>query len=58
MFTPPTIIDVTEEVAWQVKSGAKRFQVEALFGIPNNGDGISEWIEWSDLVLEVSYTEP
>lgn len=58
MFTAPTIIDVTEEIAWQVKSGAKRFQVEALFGVPQNGNGISEWIEWSDLILEVSYTEP
>jgi hypothetical protein len=57
MFTQPTIVDVTEEVAWQVKSGAKRFQIEALFGVPNNGNGISEWIQWSDLVLEVSYTE-
>jgi hypothetical protein len=57
MYTEPKIIDVTPEIDWLVKAGAKRFQVQALFGDPNNGNGISEYIEWEGITLEITYTE-
>ncbi|HAV10446.1 MAG TPA: hypothetical protein DCX22_02385 [Dehalococcoidia bacterium] len=53
----PTVIDVTPEIDYAVKSAANRFQIEALFNKAANGDGIAQFIEWSDVKLEVSYTE-
>jgi hypothetical protein len=57
MYEKPTIIDVTPEITRLVNAGAKRFQVQAIFKYPKNGNGISEYIQWDDLVLEVSYTD-
>jgi hypothetical protein len=57
MFEPPTTIDVTPEVGQLVNSGAPRFCIVAKFDKQFNGNSISEWIEWSDVKLEVTYTE-
>jgi hypothetical protein len=54
---PPTVIDVTPEIALLAEKAAFRFQVEALFTKVTNGNNASEWIEWSDAVLEVTYSE-
>ena len=54
----PTSIDVTQEVANVAAAAATRFQVEALF--PNrtsNGNNMAQFIQWSDAVLEVTYSE-
>lgn len=54
----PTAVDVTQEVANVAAAGINKFQVEALF--PNkvtNGNHVAEFIEWSDAVLEVTYSE-
>jgi len=56
--TAPTSIDVTQEIANVAAAAATRFQVEALF--PNrtsNGNNMAEFIQWSDAVLEVTYSE-
>ena len=55
---PPTSLDVTQEIENVAAAAVNRFQVEALF--PNswsNGDGVAQFIEWSDAVLEVTYSE-
>lgn len=54
---PPTVVDVTQEVAHVVDAAATRFQVEALFMRTTNGNGVAEWIEWSEVTLEVTYSE-
>ena len=54
----PTSIDVTQEVANVAAAALTRFQVEALF--PNrtsNGNNVAQFIQWSDAVLEVTYSE-
>ncbi len=56
-YEPPTVIDVTPEVVNLVQAGATRFQVEALFEKIKNGNNKAEWIEWSEVKLEVTYTE-
>ena len=57
VFEQPTVVVVTPEIDHQVKSAAPRFQIEALFLSSSNGNGVSEWIEWTDCVLEVTYTD-
>jgi hypothetical protein len=54
---PPTVVDVTPDVAYLAAAAATRFQVEALFDKVTNGNRVAEWIEWSEVVLEVSYSE-
>jgi len=54
---PPTVIDVTPEINYLVQKTSTRFQVEALFMKATNGNHVAEWIEWSDVVLEVTYSE-
>jgi len=56
-FEPPNVLDVTPEIAQLVGAGATRFQIEALFMKISNGNNKAEWIEWSDVKLEVTYTE-
>jgi hypothetical protein len=54
----PTEIDVTQEMTNIAAAAITRFQVEALF--PNrttNGNHVAEFIEWSNVVLEVTYSE-
>jgi Bacterial Ig domain len=54
----PTAIDVTQEIANVAAGAINRFQVEALFEKKiTNGNNIAEYIEWSDAVLEVTFTE-
>lgn len=57
LFEPPTVVDVTPEVSYSVQSGATRFQMEALFNHIQNANNVSEMIEWSDVKLEVMFTE-
>jgi Bacterial Ig domain len=55
---PPTSLDVTQEIENVAAAAVNRFQVEALF--PDritNGDHVAQFIEWSDAVLEVTYSE-
>jgi hypothetical protein len=54
----PTSIDVTQEVTNVAAAAATRFQVEALFEKKvSDGDHMAEFIQWSDAVLEVTYSE-
>ncbi len=54
----PTSIDVTQEVANVAAAAGTRFQVEALFpDRTSNGNNMAQFIQWSDAVLEVTYSE-
>jgi hypothetical protein len=54
----PTSIDVTQEVSNVAAAAATRFQVEALFEKKiTNGNHMAEYIQWSNAVLEVTYSE-
>jgi len=53
----PTSIDVTQEVANVAAAAITRLQVEALFQKTTNGNNVAEFIQWSDAVLEVTYSE-
>jgi len=54
----PTSIDVTQEVINLAAAADTRFQIEALFEKKvTNGNHIAEFIQWSDAVLEVTYSE-
>ncbi len=55
--SPPAVVDVTPEINRLVQNAASRFQVEALFMLKTNGNNKAEWIEWSEVVLEVTYSE-
>jgi hypothetical protein len=56
--SPPTAIDVTQEVTNVAAGAINLFQVEALFEKKiTNGNNIAEYIEWSDAVLEVTFSE-
>jgi len=57
LVKPPTVADVTADVDHLVQAAATRFQVEALFMLPYDGDSVAEWIEWSEVVLKVTYSE-
>ncbi len=55
---PPTTIDVTQDVINATVAASPRFQVEALFQHKvTDGDLTAEFIEWSEVVLEVTYSE-
>jgi hypothetical protein len=53
----PSVVDVTPEIGQLVAAAGTRFQVEALFEKIYNGNDTAEWIEWSDVKLEVTYSE-
>ena len=55
MFEEPTVVDVTTEIKLLTSHKVRRFQVEALFDRVSNGNNIAEGIEWSSVVLEVTY---
>jgi hypothetical protein len=40
-----------------VNSGANRFQIMAAFDKITNANQVAEWIQWTDVKLQVSYTE-
>jgi hypothetical protein len=50
-------LDVTQDVANVAAAAVTRFQVEALFNKVTNGNHVAEFIEWSEVVLEVTYSE-
>ena len=57
---PPTLLDVTQEIANAAAAPVPgtRFQVEALFqNRVTNGNRVAQFIEWSGVVLEVTYSE-
>ncbi|MCL6579765.1 MAG: PKD domain-containing protein, partial [Candidatus Bathyarchaeota archaeon] len=55
--SPPTVVDVTYEIKAVTAAAATRFQVEALFLRVTNGNSVAEFIEWSNVVLEVTYSD-
>ena len=57
MFEPPTVVDVTTEMRLLTDWNIDRFQVEALFDRVSNGNYVLESIEWSSVVLEVTYSD-
>jgi hypothetical protein len=57
LMSPPSVVDVTPEIALIADAAITRFQVEALFQKVTNGNNVAEWIEWSEVVLEVTYSE-
>jgi hypothetical protein len=56
MYQPPDVIDVTTPVKLLSSHGANRFQVEALFTRASNSDSNADYIDWSSVVLEVTYS--
>jgi hypothetical protein len=57
LSSQPTVLDVTQDVANVAAAAATRFQAEALFMKVTNGNHVAEFIEWSEVVLEVTYSE-
>jgi hypothetical protein len=55
MYEEPNVIDVTTDVKLPASFANNRFQVEALFNKVSNGNNIADMIEWSSVVLEVTY---
>jgi hypothetical protein len=56
--TPPTELDITQEIVHVAAAAATRFQVEALFNKGYNGNHVAEFIEWPEgVVLEVTYSD-
>jgi hypothetical protein len=56
MYEPPTVVDVTTQLKLLSSHGVNRFQVEALFTRSSNGDYTTNYVEWSSVVLEVTYS--
>jgi hypothetical protein len=56
-YQSPNTVDVTPEVVYMVNSGANRFQIMAAFDKITNANQVAEWIQWTDVKLQVSYTE-
>ena len=54
---PPTVVDVTTEIGVLAEHNVDRFQVEALFDRVSNGNNTLEMIEWSSVVLEITYSD-
>jgi hypothetical protein len=55
IYKPPAVVDVTTELKLLSSHGVNRFQVEALFTRSSNGDFTTNYVEWSSVVLEVTY---
>jgi hypothetical protein len=55
MYEPPSVVDVTTQVQLPVLYGNNRFQIEALWNKVSNGNITMDMIEWSSVVLEVTY---
>jgi len=55
MYDPPTVIDVATDISIPVYYATSRFQIEALFNNVSNGNNTQDNIEWSSVVLEVTY---
>jgi len=57
LTSQPIVLDITQEIANVAAAAVTRFQVEALFMKVTNGNHVAEFIEWSEVVLEVTYSE-
>jgi hypothetical protein len=55
MYEAPSVIDVTTDLKLPANFANNRFKVEALFNKVSNGNNFTDMIEWSSLVLEVTY---
>lgn len=55
MYEPPSTIDVTTDLKLPANFANSRFQVEALFNKVSNGNNFTDMVEWSSVVLEVTY---
>jgi hypothetical protein len=55
MYEPPSVIDVTTDLKLPANFANRRFQVEALFNKVSNGNNLTDMVEWSSVVLEVTY---
>jgi len=55
--SPPSVVDVTYEIKTVTAAAVTHFQVEALFQKVTNGNSVAEFIEWSNAVLEVTYSD-
>jgi len=56
MYAAPSIIDVTTDLRLPTDFANRRFQVEALFNKVSNGNNFTDMVEWSSVVLEVTYS--
>jgi len=57
LLEPPDVVDVTTDIKLLTSYDISRFQVEALFDRTSNGSSTAEWIEWSSVVLEITYSD-
>ena len=57
LYEPPTEVDVTHEIRYIANGALTRFQLQALFTSTSNGNGVAEWIEWSEVTITVTYSE-
>lgn len=55
MYEPPSVVDVSTQLKLLSSHGVNRFQVEALFTRSSNSDSTANYVEWSSVVLEVTY---
>lgn len=53
--TAPNEIDVTPEIISLIAAGADKFQVEALFYKATNNNNSSDYIEWPDVTLLITF---
>jgi hypothetical protein len=54
-YDAPSVVDVTTDLKLPANFANRRFQVEALFNKVSNGNNFTDMIEWSSVVLEVTY---
>jgi hypothetical protein len=54
-YEPPTTVDTTIYLKQLSSYAVNRIQIEALFNKVSNGNNIMDMIEWSSVVLEVTY---
>ncbi len=56
-YAAPAVVDVTPELVTLVNAAEDRFQIVAGFDKIQNANNVAEWLEWTDVKLEVTYTE-
>jgi hypothetical protein len=55
MYEAPSVVDVTTDLKLPASYANSSFEVEALFNRVSNGNNFMDMIEWSSVVLEVTY---
>jgi len=55
---PPDSLDITADLKYAINTKANRLQIVASFNKITNGDGVSDWLEWTDVKIQVVYTNP